>query len=423
VLDLKFIRENRDKVWAAIRNKHEQVDLGQLLLLDEERRDLIAQADLLKQERNRASALIPRLKKEGKNPQTELSRMKEISDKITHLDAEIRGVEEQLDYLLCRVPNVSHDSVPVGEDESANKVVREWGSMPQFDFQPRSHWELGEILGILDLPRAAKISGSNFVLLVNLGARLERALITFMLDLHTKKHGYQEIWPPYLVSRASMTGTGQLPKLEEDMYLCEKDDLFLIPTAEVSVTNLHRDEILKAEDLPICYASYTPCFRREAGTYGRETKGLIRVHQFDKVELVKFVEPESSYAELEKLVTDAEEVLKLLELPYRVRLLCTGDLSFAAAKCYDIEVWAQGVGKYLEVSSCSNFEDFQARRMNLRYRPQVGSKPELLHTLNGSGLALPRTLIAILENYQTKTGTVRVPPVLRPYLDGLEEIS
>jgi len=423
VLDLKFIRENRDKVWAAIRNKHEQVDLGQLLLLDEERRDLIAQADLLKQERNRASALIPRLKKEGKNPQTELSRMKEISDKITHLDAEIRGVEEQLDYLLCRVPNVSHDSVPVGEDESANKVVREWGSMPQFDFQPRSHWELGEILGILDLPRAAKISGSNFVLLVNLGARLERALITFMLDLHTKKHGYQEIWPPYLVSRASMTGTGQLPKLEEDMYLCEKDDLFLIPTAEVSVTNLHRDEILKAEDLPICYASYTPCFRREAGTYGRETKGLIRVHQFDKVELVKFVEPESSYAELEKLVTDAEEVLKLLELPYRVRLLCTGDLSFAAAKCYDIEVWAQGVGKYLEVSSCSNFEDFQARRMNLRYRPQVGSKPELLHTLNGSGLALPRTLIAILENYQTKKGTVRVPPVLRPYLDGLEEIS
>ena len=423
MLDLKFIRENRDKVWAAIRNKHEQVDLGQLLLLDEERRDLIAQADLLKQERNRASALIPRLKKEGKNPQTELSRMKEISDKITHLDAEIRGVEEQLDYLLCRVPNVSHDSVPVGEDESANKVVREWGSMPQFDFQPRSHWELGEILGILDLPRAAKISGSNFVLLVNLGARLERALITFMLDLHTKKHGYQEIWPPYLVSRASMTGTGQLPKLEEDMYLCEKDDLFLIPTAEVSVTNLHRDEILKAEDLPICYASYTPCFRREAGTYGRETKGLIRVHQFDKVELVKFVEPESSYAELEKLVTDAEEVLKLLELPYRVRLLCTGDLSFAAAKCYDIEVWAQGVGKYLEVSSCSNFEDFQARRMNLRYRPQVGSKPELLHTLNGSGLALPRTLIAILENYQTKKGTVRVPPVLRPYLDGLEEIS
>ena len=423
MLDLKFIRENRDKVWAAIRNKHEQVDLGQLLLLDEERRDLIAQADLLKQERNRASALIPRLKKEGKNPQTELSRMKEISDKITHLDAEIRGVEEQLDYLLCRVPNVSHDSVPVGEDESANKVVREWGSMPQFDFQPRSHWELGEILGILDLPRAAKISGSNFVLLVNLGARLERALITFMLDLHTKKHGYQEIWPPYLVSRASMTGTGQLPKLEEDMYLCEKDDLFLIPTAEVSVTNLHRDEILKAEDLPICYASYTPCFRREAGTYGRETKGLIRVHQFDKVELVKFVEPESSYAELEKLVTDAEEVLKLLELPYRVRLLCTGDLSFAAAKCYDIEVWAQGVGKYLEVSSCSNFEDFQARRMNLRYRPQVGSKPEFLHTLNGSGLALPRTLIAILENYQSKKGTVRVPTVLRPYLDGLEEIS
>ena len=423
MLDLKFIRENRDKVSAAILNKHERIDLEQLLLLDEKRRKLIAEADSLKQERNKASSLIPQLKKEGKDPQTELARMKEISDKITSWDGELRDIETQIDYLLLRIPNLPHASVPVGEDDSANVVVRQWGDVPQFDFQPRPHWELGELHGILDLPRSAKISGSNFALFIGLGARLERALISFMLDLHTKQHGYKEIWPPHLVTRQTMTGTGQLPKLEEDMYRCEVDDLFLIPTAEVPVTNLHREEILKAEDLPIYYTAYTPCYRREAGTYGRETKGLTRVHQFDKVELVKFVKPETSYDELEKLVGNAEKVLQLLELPYRVRLLCTGDLSFAAAKCYDLEVWAPGVGKYLEVSSCSNFEDFQARRMNIRYRPQSGAKLEFVHTLNGSGLALPRTVIGIMENYQTDKGNIRIPKVLQPYLDGLEEIS
>ena len=423
MLDLKFIRENREKVSAAIDHKHEKVDLEKLLLLDEKRRKLIGEADLLKQERNKTSALIPQLKKKGQDPQAELARMKEISDKITSLDNELRDLENQIEYLLLRIPNLPHQSVPIGEDDSANLVVREWGQHPRFDFQPRPHWELGELLGILDLPRSAKISGSNFALFVNLGARLERALISFMLDLHTQQHGYQEVWVPHLATRQTMTGTGQLPKLEEDMYRCEVDDLFLIPTAEVSVTNMHRDEILKGEELPICYTAYTPCYRREAGTYGRETKGLIRVHQFDKVELVKFVQPETSYQELEKLVANAEKVLQLLELPYRVRLLCTGDLSFAAAKCYDLEVWAPGVGKYLEVSSCSNFEDFQARRMNIRYRPQAGAKPELVHTLNGSGVALPRTVIGILENYQTKKGTVRLPKLLQPYLGGLEEIS
>jgi len=423
MLDLKFIRENRDRVSFAIVHKHEKVDLDQLLLADEERRKLIAEADSLKQERNKASSLIPQLKREGKDPQKELARMKEISDKISSLDTELREIETQIDYLLLRIPNLPHASVPVGDDDSANLVVREWGERPQFNFQPRPHWELGELHGIIDLPRSAKISGSNFALFIGLGARLERALISFMLDLHTKQHGYKEIWPPHIVTRQTMTGTGQLPKLEEDMYRCEVDDLFLIPTAEVSVTNLHREEILKAEDLPIYYTAYTPCYRREAGTYGRDTKGLIRVHQFDKVELVKFVRPETSYDELEKLVGNAEKVLQLLELPYRVSLLCTGDLSFAAAKCYDLEVWTPGVGKYLEVSSCSNFEEFQARRMNIRYRPQPGARLEFVHTLNGSGLALPRTVIGILENYQTEKGNIRIPRVLQPYLDGLQEIS
>lgn len=423
MLDLKFIRENRERVSSAIKNKHERVSLDQLLELDEKRRALISQTDQFRQDRNKSSALIPQLKKQGKDPKEELARLRELSDRISSFDAELRDLETQIDYLLLRIPNLPHSSVPAGEDDSANVVIRGWGKKPEFDFQPRPHWETGEMLGILDLQRAVKVSGSNFVLLVGRGAKLERALISFMLDLHTNKHGYQEIWAPHLVSRRTMTGTGQLPKLEEDMYLCEKDDLFLIPTAEVSVTNMHREEVLKTEDLPIYYCAYTPCYRREAGTYGKDTRGMIRVHQFDKVELVKFVKPETSYAELEKLVADAEEVLRLLELPYRVRLLCTGDLSFAAAKCYDLEVWAPGVGKYLEVSSCSIFEDFQARRMNIRFRPQAGAKLEFVHTLNGSGLALPRTVIGILENYQTSQGTVKVPKVLQPYLDGLEEIA
>jgi len=423
MLDLKFIRENPDKVREAILNKNEKMDLDSILNLDEQRRKILAEVESLKQKRNEYSKIIAQMKKEGKNTDKEIGQMKTVSDKITVLDQDLRDVEKQLEQLLLRVPNVPHSSVPVGEDESANKLVKEWGKIKKFDFKPLPHWELGQILGILDLERASKVSGSGFILFTGKGALLERALINFMLDLHTQKHGYKEIFPPFLVNRDSMTGTGQLPKLEEDMYWLEKDDYFLIPTAEVPLTNLHRDEILKTESLPIYYSAYTACFRREAGAYGKETKGMARVHQFDKVELVKIVEPQNSYEELEKLLQNAEEVLQLLGLPYRVRLLCTGDLSFAAAKCYDIEVWAPGVDKYLEVSSNSNFEDFQARRIGIKYKPTPNSKPEFVHTLNGSGVALPRTVIGILENYQTAKGTVVIPEVLRPYMNGISELT
>lgn len=423
MLDLKFIRENPDKVREAIKNKREKMDLDLILNLDEQRRKILAEAESLKQKRNEYSKIIAQMKKEGKPMDKEISQMKTVSDRITVLDQDLREVEQQLEQWLLRIPNVPHPSVPVGEDESANKLVKEWGEIKKLDFKPLLHWELGQILGILDFQRASKISGSGFILFTGKGALLERALINFMLDLHTQKHGYKEIFPPFLVNRDSMTGTGQLPKLEEDMYLLEKDDYFLIPTAEVPLTNLHRDEILKAENLPIYYTAYTSCFRREAGAYGKETKGMIRVHQFDKVELVKIVEPQNSYEELEKLLQNAEEVLQLLGLPYRVRLLCTGDLSFAAAKCYDIEVWAPGVEKYLEVSSNSNFEDFQARRIGIKYKPTPNSKPEFVHTLNGSGVALPRTVIGILENYQTAKGTVVIPEVLRPYMHGISELT
>lgn len=423
MLDLKFIRENPDRVREAIRNKKEKMDLDLILNLDEQRRKFLVEAESLKQKRNEYSKIIARIKKEGKNTDKEISQMKTVSDRITVLDQNLRDLEKQLEHWLLRVPNLPHPSVPVGQDESANKLVKEWGEIKKFDFKALPHWELGQILGILDFQRASKISGSGFILFTGKGALLERALINFMLDLHTQKHGYEEIFPPYLVNRDSMTGTGQLPKLEEDMYFLEKDDFFLIPTAEVPLTNLHRDEVLKPEDLPIYYTAYTACFRREAGAYGQETKGMIRVHQFDKVELVKIVEPQNSYDELEKLLQNAEEVLQLLGLPYRVRLLCTGDLSFAAAKCYDIEVWAPGVEKYLEVSSNSNFEDFQARRMGIKYKLTPNSKPELVHTLNGSGVALPRTVIGILENYQTAKGTVVIPEVLRPYMHGISELT
>jgi len=423
MLDLKFIRENPEKVKEAIKNKREKLDLDVILNLDEQRRKILLEAESLRQKRNEFSKIIAQMKKEGKNTDKEIAQMKTVSDRITVLDQNLRDVEQQLEQWLLRVPNVPHPSVPVGEDESANKLVKEWGEIKKLDFKPLPHWELGRILGILDLERASKISGSGFIVFTGKGALLERSLINFMLDLHTQKHGYKEIFPPYLVNRDSMTGTGQLPKLEEDMYLLKNDDYFLIPTAEVPLTNLHRDEILKAEGLPIYYTAYTACFRREAGAYGKETKGMIRVHQFDKVELVKIVEPQNSYDELEKLLQNAEEVLQLLGLPYRVRLLCTGDLSFAAAKCYDIEVWAPGVEKYLEVSSNSNFEDFQARRIGIKYKPTPNSKPELVHTLNGSGVALPRTVIGILENYQTAKGTVVIPEVLRPYMHGISELT
>ena len=423
MLDLRFIRENSDLVKEAVKNKGEDVNVDELLKLDEKRRKLISQAEKLKHQKNVFSEKIAGLKMNKKDFQADVEKMKEVSKSISELDKSLKQINEKLNELLLKVPNIPHASVPVGADESCNLEIRSWGELPRFDFEPRPHWEIGKILGILDLPRAAKVSGSGFLMFLGLGAKLERALINFMLDLHVKKHGYKEIFPPFLVNRSSMTGTGQLPKLEEDMYLTEKDDLFLIPTAEVPVTNIYRDEMLKEDDLPLNFASYTACFRSEAGTYGKDTRGMIRVHQFDKVELVKFVKPENSYQELENLVDHAEEVLKLLGLPYRVRNLCTGDLSFAAAKCYDLEAWACGLGKHLEVSSCSNFEDFQARRIGIKYRTKKNNKPEFLHTLNGSGVALPRTMICILENYQTKKGTVKVPEVLKPYMDGIEEIE
>lgn len=423
MFDLKFIRENKELVKKAIQNKNESLNMDELLGLDERRRETISSVEELKRQRNLSNQTIALLKKEKKDAQTEIEKMREVSEKISSLDDSLKEIEGKIDSLLLRVPNIPHSTVPVGFDENSNVVVKEWGELPKFDFEPRAHWEIGELLGILDLARGAKLSGSGFYALSGKGALLERGLINFMLDLHTKKHGYKEIWPPFIVNRASMTGTGQLPKLEEDMYLCEKDDLFLVPTAEVPVTNLHRDEILKAEELPVYYVAYTPCFRREAGSYGKDTRGILRVHQFDKVELVKLVRPEDSYDEHEKLVVDAEEVLQLLKIPYRLRLLCTGDLSFAAAKCYDIEAWAPGVKKYLEVSSCSNYEAFQARRIGIKYKPDPKSKPEYVHTLNGSGVALARTVAALLENFQTEKGTVIIPEILRPYLGGLEEIN
>jgi seryl-tRNA synthetase len=422
MLDLKFIRENPDLVKQAVKNKNDKTDVDLILSLDEKRRALLTQADELKHQKNVVSDKIATMKKDKRDAKEEIDKMREVSNQIDSLDVQLKELEEKISVLLLTVPNIPHGSVPIGQTEDSNVVVKTWGQQPQFDFEPRPHWELGQILGILDLPRAAKMSGSGFIVLTGKGARLQRALINFMLDLHTGKHNYTEVLPPYLANRASMTGTGQLPKLEEDMYLCEKDDLFLIPTAEVPVTNLHREEILKEDNLPRYYTAYTACFRREAGTYGKDTRGMIRVHQFDKVEMVKFVKPETSYDELESLLSNAEVVLQLLNLPYRVRVLCTGDLSFSAAKCYDIEAWAAGLQNHLEVSSCSNFEDFQARRMNLRFRPKAGGKLQFVHTLNGSGLALPRTMIALLENYQTKKGTVVIPPVLRPYMDGMEEI-
>lgn len=423
MLDLKFIRENSEKVREAAKNKGEKVDVDLLLSLDEKRRTLLLQADKLKHQRNVVSDKIAHMKKEKQDPGEQIEKMRKVAEQIDALDEKLRESEAEINDLILTIPNIPHPSVPIGMDEDSNVVLRSWGETPRFDFEPRPHWELGQILGILDLPKAAKVAGSGFLVLTGKGARLQRALINFMLDLHTHKHKYKEILPPYMANRASMTGTGQLPKLEYDMYLCEKDDLFLIPTAEVPVTNLHREETLKEDDLPVYYAAYSACFRREAGAYGKDTRGMIRVHQFDKVEMVKFVKPENSYDELESLLKDAEEVLQLLNLPYRVRVLCTGDLSFAAAKCYDIEAWCPGLGNYQEVSSCSNFEDFQARRMLLRFRPKGGGKLQYVHTLNGSGVALPRTMIALLENYQTEKGTVVVPEVLRPYMEGMEVIE
>lgn len=422
MLDQRFVRNNPDVVKQAAANKNERVDVDGFLDLDARRRELLQTSESLKQRRNTVSDEIARMKRDGEDASARIEEMREVSARIKGIDNDLAGLQDSLQSVLERLPNIPHPSVPVGADESANVEVRRWGSTPEVEFERKAHWDLGEDLGIIDFQRAGKISGSHFVLFKGEGARLQRALIQFMLDLHIQKHGYTEVIPPYIVNRQSMFGTGQLPKMEEDMYRTDMDDLFLIPTAEVPVTNMHRDEILSEDDLPIYYTAYSPCFRREAGSYGRETRGLIRVHQFDKVEMVKFVRPETSYDELEALVNDAEEVLQLLNIPYRVVSLSTGDLSFAAAKCYDLEAWAPGVDRWLEVSSCSNFEDFQARRSGIRYRNKDG-KSQFVHTLNGSGMGMARTLIAVLEHYQTERGSIRVPEVLIPYMGGLKEIG
>ena len=415
MLDIKFIRENPDIVKKSIKDRGMKLDLKELLDLDRGKRKMLIEAEELKAEKNKAS-------KGGKPGPEIIAKMKSISQKISDLDTKVGEIDKKIGNLVLNIPNIPHDSIPIGSPE-ANREVRKWGKAPKFDFNPKSHIELGKNLDILDFPRSSKISGPGFCLFKGLGALLERALINFMLDLHTKEHGYKEIFPPFLVNRASMTGTGQLPKLEEDMYRLKDDDLFLIPTAEVPVTNIHRDEVLSEDKLPIYYTSYTACFRREAGSYGKDTKGLMRVHQFDKVELVKFVKPETSFDELEKLLKNAEEVLKRLELPYRVLMLSTGDISFAASKCYDIEAWAPGIQKNLEVSSCSNFTDFQARRANIKYRPKDKKKLDYVHTLNGSGIAMARTIVAVMENYQQKDGTILIPEVLRSYMGGRERIT
>lgn len=425
MLDLKFIRENRDLVKESLKNRKLTIDIDELCALDEERRKLLSEVEELKAKRNKANDEITALMKQKKNPKEIIGEMKGVSLKIADFDKKVEEIEQKIAKFIYAIPNIPDKSVPVGGPES-NKIVRSWGKNPTFDFNPKNHIELAENLGIISFGVASKISGSNFVLFMGLGARLERALINFMLDLHTKKHGYKEVFPPFLVNRRSMTGTGQLPKLEEDMYRLKDDDLFLIPTAEVPVTNILANETLDEDKLPIYYTAYTACFRREAGSYGKDTKGLIRVHQFDKVELVKFVKPETSYDEHEKLLKDAEEVLQALELPYRVVLLATGDISFSAAKCYDIELYAAGTDAYLEVSSCSNFTDFQARRANIRFKrntQNVIRRTEYVHTLNGSGVALARLVVAILENYQNKDGTIRVPKALISYMDGVEVIK
>jgi seryl-tRNA synthetase len=422
MLDIQRIRDNPEAVKQAAANKKDPVDIDGLLALDKDRRDIIKDVEALKSTRNTASQQISKLKKEGKDASEIIAEMKRVSDRIRELDEKLVSVEKEIRELMIRVPNVAHESVKHGNTPQDNEVLSQWGDERSFDFTPLDHLQLGARLDIIDFPRGAKITGAGFGVYKGNGALLERALINFMLDTHTRANGYREIFPPFLVNRDSAFGTGQLPKSEEQMYLIGLDDLFCIPTAEVPVTNLHRDEMLDARQLPVKYCAYSACFRREAGSYGKDTKGFHRVHQFNKVELVKFVEPEKSYEELEGLTRDAEGVLRALGIRYRRLGLCDGDLSFASAKTYDLEIWAPAERKWLEVSSCSNFEDFQSRRMNIRYRPEGGGKPRFVHTLNGSGVATARLLVALVETYQTREGNERVPEPLRQYMNGLEEI-
>ncbi|MDH3809380.1 MAG: serine--tRNA ligase [Desulfuromonadales bacterium] len=422
MLDLKYLRENLDEVERRLNTRGGAVDLGDFRNLDDKRRALLSEAETLKAERNQVSALIGKTKDKSQ-VQGEIVRMKDVSARIKALDEELRQVEEGLKGLLLILPNLPDEVCPIGQSEEDNPEVRTWGEPTQLGFEPKAHWDLGEDLDIIDFERATKIAGARFSLSKGAGARLERALSNFMLDTHTADDKYTEVQTPLMVNRDTMTGTGQLPKFEADLFHMDDPDYFLIPTAEVPVTNIFRDEILDGLQLPICYTAHTPCFRKEAGAHGRDTRGLIRQHQFNKVELVKFVRPEDSEAELETLLADAEGILKALKLPYRVVDLCTGDIGFSAARTFDIEVWLPAQKAYREISSCSNFRDFQSRRAGIRFRREVGSKPEFVHTLNGSGLAVGRTLVAVLENYQQEDGSVVIPEVLRPYMGGIEKIG
>jgi seryl-tRNA synthetase len=423
MLDAKYIREHIDEVRERLGFRGQAFSLDQFVLIDGERRKAIQEWERLRALQKKVSDEVSKRKKEGTDASELISEMKKVSQEMKELDAIVQEKEKALQDFLLMVPNLPHESVPKGTDSSENAEVRRWGDIPKFGFEPKPHWDIGEELGILDFKNGAKIAGARFTLYWDLGAKLERALINFMLDLHTREHGYREVLPPFMVNRTTMTGTGQLPKFEEELFKIDGLDYFLIPTAEVPVTNIHQDEVLEEDTLPRYYTAYTPCFRKEAGSYGKDTRGLIRQHQFNKVELVKFSKPENSYDELEKLLSNAEEVLKRLKLPYRVVNLCTGDLGFSASKTYDIEVWLPGQNTFKEISSCSNFEDFQARRAKIRYRISGKSKTEYVHTLNGSGLAVGRTLVAILENYQQADGSVIIPEVLRPYLYGVDRIE
>jgi seryl-tRNA synthetase len=409
MLDLKFIRDNADLVREAVEKRHDTAPLDEILELDSERRQKIIELEDLRHERKESA-------RERKRDENSKEEGRDLRAMIKGLEDEVKGLDAELEDLLLQVPNVPHLSVPLGKGEDDNIIVRSWGTQPDFDFKAKPHWELGESLGMIDFDRGVKLSGSRFYVLKGLGARLQRALIAFMLDLHTSKHGYQEIYPPFMVKREIMVGSGQLPKFFDNLYHDDEDDFWFVPTAEVPVTNLHRDEILPPGVLPIYYVAYTPCFRREKMSAGKDTRGIKRGHQFDKVEMYKFTEPDTSYEELEKMVKDAEDVCQHLELPYRIIELCTAELGFASAKSYDVEMWAPGIGEWLEVSSCSNCTDFQARRANIRYRPNPDSRPQYVHTLNGSGLALPRLMISIMENYQQADGSIRVPEVLQDFV-------
>jgi seryl-tRNA synthetase len=423
MLAVSFVREHPDVVVEALAKRGLTLDLAPFRALDERRRKALHEMESLKKLRNETSRKIGQAAKQGGDVEAAKEEMRRVGERISLLEAEVAGAERELDDFLKQVPNLPHPSVPAGTGAEDNPVLRTWGEPPSFAFEPRSHWDLGAALGILDFERAAKVAGSRFAFLLGDGARLERALIQFMLDLHTREHGYLEVLPPFLVNAAALFGTGQLPKFEEDLFKVEPGGYYLVPTAEVPVTNLHASEILEGDRLPLAYAAYTPCFRSEAGSYGKDVRGLIRQHQFNKVELVRFSRPEDSYEQLELLTRHAEEVLRRLELPYRIVTLCGGDLGFSAAKTYDLEVWLPAQGLYREISSCSNFESFQARRAGIRYRPAHGAKAELVHTLNGSGLAVGRTLVAILENGQREDGTVSIPGALRPYLGGQDRIE